>query len=133
MWRACLPALTGVVGQLLCKVDEREGEELKQSPPAKAFKYIWCVLYALLGLSWSRASSSTGADLSHAACVALLSLWVYVYACAKRKVAGAYVVACSIASVVLCISLHPDPLSKAALSPLLAWLLVAFHLNWDVI
>ena len=134
-WRAWLPIASGFGLSMICKMDAEEGETLVQRPPAFVFSYVWTILYLLLGYSWSSAANTKQLKLDqmHALCVFLLALWIRVYSCQKDKVTGIYIIAGTIATVVSCMCLDSYNTSSVVLVPLLAWLLVAFQLNWHVV
>ena len=123
-----LPSILGFGTAFLCMVPQNEGAILPQRPPAIVFMIIWPILYILLGLSWSN-SNEKYHDISHSITTLLLTLWLITYACLDQKKIGLYIIACSIASVVSSMCLHLDKLSVLLLTPLLAWLLIAFLLN----
>ena len=72
-------------------------------------------------------------DILHGVCTFLLSLWIVIYSCLKMKKIGIYIIASTISTVIALISLHNHRLSKILLIPLLAWLIVAFQLNWNIV
>lgn len=132
-WRLALPILSGFGLSLICPVSG--GTRLPQTPPSYMFPIIWCILYILIGVSWQRAAISGQAlcDVLHGVLVAFLLLWMLVYACGKQKKAGMYVLAGIFALTICCMSLHTDLTSKVMLAPMVAWILVAFHLNYHLI
>lgn len=132
-WRLHSPAVLGFTTAMLCNVPNDEGRLLPQRPPAIVFKIIWPVLYYFLGYSWQLNSYDYEVDLMHALCTCLLTSWIAIFSCAGNKKLGIYIIACAIATVVCCMSLTDSKTSKIVLAPLLAWLLVAFHLNWHIV
>ena len=128
-----LPLLSGYILSMLCKISKNEGKELLQRPPAIVFKIIWPILYLLLGYSWSKSGNQYELNMLHGICTFLLSIWIIVYSCMNKKKYGIYIIALSISVVIACMCLHIDKYSTIALIPLLAWLLVAYQLNWDII
>ena len=132
-WRVVAPMIAGFSAVIFCPISSEEGAKLTQRPPSIVFKIVWPILYALLGLSWKHARTQKELDVMHGICTFLLTLWILVVSCQKNEKLGIYVIACSIAVVVCCMSLDQRKLSSMLLSPLLAWLLVAFQLNWHLV
>lgn len=132
-WRLWTPLLTGFGVSAICGIAKDTGKELPQRPPAIVFKIIWPILYMLLGYSWKQATSQIQLELLHGICTFLLVSWIVLFSCQNNKKMGIYIIACTIAVVVCCMSLHTDRLSVISLTPLLAWLMVAFQLNWHII
>ena len=129
-WRRWLPLVSGFGLAALCPI---RGETASaHRPPAQVFPVVWTALFLLLGEAWVRAKGHDG-DAMHAVCVLLLDGWIAGFACADRPRLGLYILACSVAVTVTCIAMHTDPVGRVALTPLLAWLLFAFLLNWDVV
>tara|TARA_B110000046_G_C12973195_1_gene389894 strand:- start:160 stop:516 length:357 start_codon:yes stop_codon:yes gene_type:complete len=112
---------------------EYDASKVPQRPPALVFPIVWAILFCLLGYSWTNARHDTHADVMHGVCVLLLSGWTLMYVCLKNKKAGLYTLAGIVAVTVCCMCLHEDKTSQIALTPLLAWLLIALQLNWHVI
>ena len=132
-WRFWLPILSGYSISMLCGVSDDDGKILSQRPPSIVFKIVWPILYILLGLSWVNAASQLEVDLMHGLCTFLLALWLIIFSCMGNKKLGIYIIACTISVVICCMCLHNHKMSKIILSPLLAWLLVAYQLNWHII
>ena len=132
-WRLWLPIVSGFGMASVCKIPKNEGTFLPQRPPAIVFKIIWPILYLLLGFSWVNATSQKITDTMHGLLTLLLTLWILTYQCMNNKKMGLYIIACLIAIIISCICLHKNRISKIALTPLLAWLLIAFQLNWNII
>ena len=131
-WKLWAPMISGFCLSALCNFSKNDGLELPQRPPSVVFKIVWPILYILLGLSWTN-SKSTITDLMHYICTFLLALWIFVYNCKNMKKMGIYIIACTIATVISLISLHENKISKVFLLPLLAWLQVAYLLNWNIV
>ena len=131
--RLWLPMISGFGISGLCKMKKNEGVQLPQRPPAYVFGIVWPILYLLLGYSWINSVNQIELDMMHGICTLLLTLWLVFFSCMNNKKMGIYIIASSIATVVCCMSLHNHTLSKIALTPLLAWLLVAFLLNWNIV
>lgn len=128
-----LPILSGYLLSMLCKMSKNDGKELPQRPPAYVFGIVWPILYLLLGYSWSKSGNQYLVNILHGICTLLLCMWIIVYSCMKKKKYGIYTIALTISVVIACMCLHRDKYSKIALIPLLAWLLIAFQLNWNII
>lgn len=128
------PIITGYIFSILCNTSSNEGANLPQRPPAWVFGVVWPILYILLGYSWSIIPLDiVEVDYIYTLCIVLLNLWIYVYNCKKLKVYGIYIIACIIALLICLMTLHNHKLSKILLTPLLAWLLIAYLLNWNII
>ena len=132
-WKLLIPLVSGYAVSFFCKISNDEGSSLPQTPPSYVFGIIWPLLYILVGLSWYYAEKNKLIDFLHPVCIFLLALWIYIYNCQNMKKMGIYIIASTISIVICLMSLHNHKLSKVYLSPLLAWLLVAFHLNWDIV
>jgi len=132
-WRFLAPTLTGFGMSAICQVPKNEGKMIRQRPPSYVFGIVWPILYLLLGYSWMNSKSRLDLDVMHGVCTSLLTLWIIFYSCLKMKLMGVYIIACTIAVVVCCMSLHNHRLSVIALTPLLAWLTIAFQLNWNIV
>ena len=130
--RLYAPLILGFILSFFCKIEKIEGKQLKQRPPSYVFGIIWPILYIVLGYSWSK-SLKKDVDILHGVCTFLLSLWIVIYSCLKMKKIGIYIIASTISTVIAIISLHNHRLSKILLIPLLAWLIVAFQLNWNIV
>ena len=117
---------------MMCPMSENK-TVLKQQPPSYVFKIVWPILYLLLGFSWNNARSNVELEILHGLCTLLLAMWIVIFSCMNNKKMGIYIIALSLATLVCCISMHNHKLSKIALIPLLAWLFVAFQLNWNII
>ena len=132
-WRLWMPATSAFLASRACPMNKNEGATLPQRPPAWVFPYVWTVLYVLLGYAWHHAREDVVLDRMHGVCTVLLCAWIVAYACLGRKKTGVYLIASTIATVVSIMSMASTKTSSLALSPLLAWLLVAFQLNWHVV
>lgn len=136
MWRAALPLVSGFCLAQVCPMKADESRHLPQRPPAAAFGPVWTILYLLLGVSWQRARDDRYVDAVHAVLVACLCAWLVVYACLRQRKGGVYLLASAIALTAACMcsnAARKDRVALTALTPLLAWLTVAFQLNWDMV
>ncbi len=134
--RLWTPLVTGYTASAICGVPRDAGSVLPQRPPAYVFRIIWPVLYLLLGFSWSVSKTVGVVDALHGVCTGLLVLWLLMYSCANKKQASMYVIATTLAVIMACMALaaaNGNPVSVIALTPLWAWLFVAFHLNWHLL
>jgi len=131
-WRIFVPLLSGYGINMLCPMTEKQ-DVLKQQPPKIVFQIVWPILYILLGFSWKRSISSIELDILHGFCTFLLALWIVVFSCMKNKKLGIFIIALTLATIICCMSMHSNNISKLLLIPLLAWLLVAFQLNWNIV
>ena len=128
------PIITGYIFSMFCNTSPDEGANLPQRPPSWVFGVIWPILYILLGYSWSNILIDIPeVDYIYTLCIILLNLWIYVYNCKKLKIYGIYIIAFIIALLICLMTLHNNKLSKILLTPLLAWLFVAFLLNWNIV
>ena len=130
MWRRVLPLLAGYGASLACPM--RKELPVPLQPPDVAFPVMWTILYLLLGEAWHRATPSPFADVSLGACTLLLTCWPILYSCMDARREAAYLIATTVSSVVVSMVLHPSPIAPLLLTPLLAWLLIAFQLNWCI-
>ena len=132
-YRLYTPILTGYALSMFCKIPKNSGSNLPQRPPAFVFKIVWPILYILLGLVWSKSYTQKYLDMIFAFITFLLCLWIFVYNCKNNKKYGIYIIAYTIASVICSMTLNNNNISKILLIPLLAWLIIAYQLNWDII
>lgn len=131
--RLWLPMITGFGMSGICKMKKNEGSNIPQRPPAYVFGIVWPILYLLLGYSWMNSINQSELDIMHGICTLLLTLWLVLFSCYENKKMGIYIIASTIAVVITCISLHQNNINKILLTPLLAWLIVAFQLNWALL
>jgi len=131
-WRLFAPAISGFGMSSFCGIIEG-GESLPQTPPKSTFQIVWPILFFLLGMSWTKAKKVPLLDALHAVCTALLAGWIYVYTCRNSKKMGIYILAVTISIVIACITIHEKAVDKVLLVPLLAWLIIAFQLNWEIV
>ena len=134
-WRMWAPLVSGFAMATMCPMGPNDGATLPQRPPTSAFPIVWTILYLLLGWSWTRVAPLSTNDRMHSVCTLLLLAWLLAYSCHGSPRTALYVLACAIAVTVCCMCLHAshDHNACVALVPLLAWLLIAFHLNWDIV
>lgn len=130
MIRTLIPFISGFGMSFLCPVS---GKRLPQTPPKFVFPIVWSILYILIGVSWQRANVKKSSDIMHGVLVMLLVSWIVFYSCNNRKTIGLYILACIAAVTTCCIALHNDDISKILLTPLLAWILIAYSLNYNII
>lgn len=134
MWRIAFPIVSGYATSAMCGgVSSNAAIELPQRPPAIVFKIIWPVLYILLGISWETTKGRLLIDILHAVSTCFLILWLVMYSCLSNTKSGPYIIAAALSSVMVCMILSKQVVSVLALAPLLAWLLIAFHLNWHTL
>jgi len=131
-WRLWLPILSGYIMVYFCKF-KKDNIVIPQKPPSIVFKLVWPILYILLGISWNTVKVRSINDLIHFFCNILLILWLFVYNCKNKKKYGIYILVLLISLVITIISTHSNIFHKLYLVPLLAWLLVAYQLNWDIV
>jgi len=127
----CLPALTGYLTAMFCKVGSDSGSNVSFRPPPIVFSIVWPILYLFLGISWVLARNYNRyiADIAYIIIILLLNMWIYVYSCQKDKKSAISVIALSfIATLLTCIFLGTF-LSKLLILPLVLWLFFATILN----
>ena len=128
------PIITGYIFSMFCKTLPNEGVQLIQRPPSWVFGVVWPILYILLGYSWCIIPIDIiEVDYIYTLCIILLNFWIYIYNCKQLKIYGIYIIACTISLLICLMNLHNHKLSKILLTPLLAWLLIAFLLNWNIV
>jgi len=132
-WRLIAPLVSGFGISMICPMSKKYRNIQKQQPPSYVFKIVWPILYLLLGYSWNKAYSKRELDLLHGFITFLLTLWIIVFSCMKDEKHGIYIIALTIATIICCMSMHDNNICKMTLIPLLAWLLVAFQLNWNIV
>ena len=123
MWRLFTPIISGLGLAAICKPPPAT----QYTPPAWVFRVVWPILYLLIGLAWSQATQNT-TDILLGLMVVSLNSWLILYNCLHMRLAAELNIACTIALVVGCISIHSHLPSKLSLLPLLAWLLFAQQL-----
>ena len=134
-----IPAILGFTTSFFCKIPKNEGASLMQRPPSYVFGIVWPILYLLLGYSWINTldenllKSKNIIYLLHLLCTILLTLWIIIYNCKKNKKLALYIIPVCISIIICIMCLHKHNWSKIALIPLLAWLLIAFNLNWHIL
>ncbi len=128
-----LPGILGFTSSYFCPVGDESGKYLPQRPPAYAFGLIWPVLYLLTGYSLSITKSNLIKKL-FAAQIVLLTMWPVVFSsnCLNNHKAAMFLIALIIATTIAIMALHDRKVGVILLVPLLAWLFVAFMLNWDI-
>lgn len=112
---------------------EKPYPQTKFRPPAILFKIVWPILCIFIGISWYNSISQKYLDIIHGIITFLLIIWIIFFRCNNNKIFGWYIIAITISAVILAISIHKDIISKTLLTLLLAWLLIAFQLNYDII
>jgi translocator protein len=125
--RLFVPALMGYGASALCSIGKGEGSQSKMTPKPWVFGVVWPILYILIGMAWIE-SKDKNKDLTFGLLSTILASWLIVYGCYKNKIAGAYIIAASVAVTVL--SLHfTTKKGMYYLLPLLAWLLIAYTIS----
>ncbi len=132
-WRIWTPIVSGYVLSMLCPTPRDEGSVLPQRPPSYMFGIVWPILYLLIGYSWMNSRKDRISDIMHGILTAFLCIWIVVYSCLNEKKYGMYVLACVVAITACCMCLHPDKGSKIALTPLLAWTILALQFNYHIL
>ena len=127
-----LPAIVGYGTQIACDVGEKAGDSVLFRPPAWAFGVIWPILFFMFGLSWAVAAR-VGTNQILTMCMyglttLLLGVWIAVYGCAKNKKVAAWVLLLTIAAEIASFG-QGNAISKALISPLVAWTLFALIMN----
>ena len=133
-WRVVFPIISGYFFSIICRIKLNEGSLLPQRPPSWVFKIVWPVLYIFLGFSWENSYKKfIYIFFIFFILIFLLILWQLFYSCLKNKKFGVYIIALTIAVNILLLTINITLKSKALIIPLLAWLLIAFNLNWNLI
>lgn len=115
----------------MCRFSNNKNvERLKQQPPSYVFRIIWPFLYLCIAYVWSRTNQIEIIILFYTL-ISLFILWIYLYNCVQNKIICIYILSLCIAIVICIISLHRLSICKIIMIPLLSWLIIAFHLNWD--
>ena len=133
-----LPALTGYLFSMKCKVDKSSGETVKFRPPPAVFGIVWAILYVLIGLSWWIAvKDSTGIYTGLTVFLYLLlfvslNSWIWIYSCKKQKINAIYSLVICIVVTLMCYTVG-NTISKLLITPLIGWLLLATLINVDEI
>ncbi|MBM94051.1 MAG: hypothetical protein CMF51_04810 [Legionellales bacterium] len=133
--RLTFPMLAGYVTSNVCwdKISsKRAGASVVFRPPPAVFKFVWPILYLLLGLSWilsaTTAKRNCVLELCYISISVLLASWLYLYGCKNKKVMGVYAITLSMGAVILAMNLV-GVTSRVLLVPLLTWLILALLLN----
>jgi tryptophan-rich sensory protein len=100
-------------------VGKTAGASVPQRPPAWVFGVVWPILYVLIALTWSKMPEKWPVLVL----VLLLSLWPAAYK--KKKVWGVWVI-----SLAIMVSLYIAKVGSPLFIPVLAWLFLAFALNF---
>lgn len=129
-----LPLVSGFLVGGLCPMKD-SGADINARPPAWVFGTIWPVLYLIVGYAWVTMSrhKSKIADPLFSMITILLTLWVYLYSCAKRKRLALYVLVALVALGLAALKLCKDEMICIGLSVYVAWLLFAMQLNYTIV
>ena len=127
-----LPAVVCYATQLACGVGKDAGAHVLFRPPAWAFGIIWPILFLLFGISWAiavRESSNKKLTMSmYALTTILLGVWIVVYGCANNKKGASWVLLLAVAAGLASFG-QGKHVSKALISPLIAWVIFALIMN----
>jgi len=107
------------------------GASVKFRPPAYVFGIVWPILYIMFGVSWILATQRENSLLlnsCYSIITALLTLWIILYACMKKKREGIYVLVGIIGMLIAIMNLV-DTTNRLLLTPLLTWIILALLLN----
>ena len=113
-----------------CKFDQ--SIKLKQQPEPYVFGIIWPILYICIGFSANTTKLFECKMLIYFL-IFLLNSWIIVYNCVNSKKNALYILSIIKATVILIMCVHEQNMSKIAMLPLLAWIQIAYSLNWDYI
>ena len=120
-----LPIISGYTVSAFCSPGRDAGASVKFRPPGWVFAVVWPILYLLIGLAWINSKNYT---IYFIVLNILLNLWLVFYGCQKNKLAGVYILLCSLLCTFL-IYTAVDKYSKYLIIPLMIWLLFALLLN----
>lgn len=127
-----VPAMSGFLVSLACKIPKSESDAIPFRPPAWVFGPAWLVLYLLMGFAWfstaSRQGAGSWASLTYLATTALLGLWSVTYSCLRQTKNAVFVLLASVASVGFGVALSAKR-EQLMLIPLLVWLSFATLMN----
>ena len=127
-----IPIILGYSTQLICKLDKNTGSAVKFRPPSIVFSIVWPILYILLGISWMISMNNTKmlwlTMMLYIVLNLMLYSWVIVYCKFKSKKGAVWVLVSSIALSLACFT-QGNNISKLLLTPLIAWLIFALHMN----
>ena len=97
-----LPAIVGYGSQMICKLGNNAGSNVKFRPPPWVFGVVWPILFLLFGLSWAIAFRNCN---NKALCMSMYTLttllrgvWIIVYGCGKSKKGASWILILAIAS-----------------------------------
>ena len=129
-----LPIVSGFLVGGLCPMKD-SGANIKARPPSWVFGSVWPILYLIVGYAWVSMSrhKSKIADPLFASITVLLTLWVYLYSCAKNKRSALYVLIVLVGLGLAALKLCKDEMICIGLSLYVAWLLFAMQLNYTIV
>jgi len=123
------PMIIGYTTSAICKIPKDAGATVKIRPPSWVFGVIWPILFTLIGISWVYAIRENKFNyVSYSVLIAMLSLWIIMYACSKDKTWGVWVLIMTLCAsiVTLCMG---NLTSQLFLTPLVPWLFLATLIN----
>jgi tryptophan-rich sensory protein len=129
-----LPLVSGFAVGGLCPMKD-SGANIPARPPSWVFGAVWPVLYLIIGYAWVTMSKSKSKiiDPLFGAITVFLTLWVWMYSCAKKKRLALYVLVILIGLGIAAIKLCKDEIICIGLSLYVAWLLFAMQLNYTIV
>lgn len=113
------------------RLREMAGASVKFRPPAYVFGIVWPILYIMFGISWILATqreNSLVLNSCYSIITGLLTMWIILYACMKKKREGIYVLVGIIGMLIATMNLV-DTTNRLLLTPLLTWIILALLLN----
>ena len=141
-----IPIVFGNIVAFMTPSLKGAGVRINARPPAWVFGIVWSILFLLFGLSWAFAIDNENIVLSdpflkekdieiiiyffYSLTFFFLMLWTPVYFYSEKY--ALYILTLTIMGTICCFGLGPI-ISKICLSPLLAWLLFAFNLNYTIV
>ena len=127
-----LPSVAGYGMSTICPVGSDAGSMVKFRPPSGSFKYIWAVLFILLGISFVEArhntEDSTTTTILYLLLIAALAKWIYFYGCLKNKLVSCWILVGTLAIELMCFT-QGNQTSQLLLAPLMAWSIFALIMN----
>jgi len=127
-----LPSFVGYAMSTTCPIGTDAGAVVKFRPPSVSFKYIWAILFVMLGISFVVAShnteNSTLTTVLYLFLIAALAKWIYFYGCLNNKLVSCWILVGILAIELMCF-IQGNQTSQLLLAPLMAWSVFALIMN----
>ena len=98
-------------------------------PPPWVFAVVWPVLFLLLGFAWMQAMRESNTLLTAALFLSIttsLALWISFYGCSGQKKAALWTLVGTLALLLIAFASFS---SRAALAPMIAWIIFAMMMS----